>query len=162
MLRPDSTASYLVAQLCQPDILETMRVLDHILEIIDVGEIFLQFPIKLIDCRRQLGVPHQPEQISEVRRTMEHYPFYIFMVNEPRRLKVLCKVKEIYSLRLESLELHSRFLEEIGRLVDDLFFINVELKVELPGANGVGDIAVFIGNCEADLNEFGFLDISAD
>ena len=47
-------------------------------------------------------------------------------------------------------------------MVDDLFFVDVKLEIELPSANRVGDVAVFIGDGETDLDEFGFLDISAD
>lgn len=45
------------------------------------------------------------------------------------------------------------------RLIYDFLFPNIELKIELPGANRVGYIPFFISNSQTDLNEFGFLNI---
>ena len=49
MLGPNPTTSNLMAKFGQPHILQPGGVLDHILEVVDVGEVLLELAVKLID-----------------------------------------------------------------------------------------------------------------
>lgn len=48
------------------------------------------------------------------------------------------------------------------RLINNFLLVYVKLEIELPCANWVRDIALFISDSQTDLNEFGFLNIGPD
>lgn len=77
---------------------------------------------------------------------MKYYPLNILIVDEAGCLEVLCKIEMVNSFGLEAVKLDSCFFEEVSRLVNYFFFAYVELEVELPGADGVRSVALFVGD----------------
>ncbi len=93
---------------------------------------------------------------------MEYYPFHVFITDDPWTAQILRKEGEIDSVFDELVETNPCLLKNLNRLDDWLLLIAVEFEIKLPRANGVGDFAILVRECQADLNHFGFFHILFD
>ena len=59
-------------------------------------------------------------------------------------------------------KLDTRFVEKFFCLIDYFVAVNIESEIELPGANGLWNVSIFISDRESNLDELGLLYVAPD
>jgi hypothetical protein len=152
--RPESSDCQHLCKSAQPSVLIGVRKLTgEGFDVIDGWEEELQVVNEDFVRLREVFIHGHFEKVSKVIASVVADPFDIGVNNESRHGHFLSEVLGVDASGLELLEVNAAVFEHVdgGLLVEVI--LEVEVEVELPCADGSGELSFLVGYCDAHLDE---------
>ncbi len=128
-------------------------------QVVDIREEEVQEIWKGVLWLWEVLVHHQTEQVREIVAAVETDPGDLVVQDQAGKGRLLCEIDVGDAPLLEHLEVDAWVFKEVDWGLGLSIGVNVESEVELPGANWLGMVALFIRQGDTYLDNLGHVHI---
>mmetsp|Transcript_33411 Transcript_33411/g.68708 ORF Transcript_33411/g.68708 Transcript_33411/m.68708 type:complete len:223 (+) Transcript_33411:388-1056(+) len=159
MLRPNTRTPQIIRQSLQPPKM-TIAQTRHKLNVVNGWEVNLeQFEKRFFILGQLLGCQHF-EEIGIIIPRMKGNPSHSIIQHQPTDHQQFPKMQGINSPRGMILKRNPGCYQQINGILSEHVITQIKLEIELPAGASLGEISIFVRECQSELDDFEEVDVA--